>query len=148
MYSVLLLSLLCHRQTLSSEDQEDLNELRLLFEGFSASQRPTDGVSHMRAPLHLALLISPIYLLLPIQHFKKSYNRHTMLCISTCLGNSKPQVLVDVEMAIWRTLFSLASGMIDPFDLLHQLSNDLPWDGIHAASPTVSEWFNIGKFGL
>ena len=147
-YSVLLLSLLCHRQTLSDEDQEDLNDLRSLFDELSAAQRATDGVSFMRAPLQLALLISPIYLLLPVQHFKKSYNRHTMLSISTCLGNSKPQVLVDVETAIWKTLFSLASGMIDPFDLLHKLSDDLPWDNIHAASSMDSGWFSLGRFDI
>jgi hypothetical protein len=144
-YSQPLLSLICHRQTLSAENQEDLNDLRVLFEGLTSEQRPTDGVSYMRAPLHLALLISPIYLLLPIQHFKKSYNRHTMLSISTCLGNSKPQVIIDIEMAIWRTIFSLASGMDDPFDLLHQLSAALPWDSIHAASSMDSQWFNLGK---
>lgn len=99
----------------------------------------------MHTPLHLALLILPIYLLLLMQHFKKSYNRHTMLSISTCLGNSKPQVIIDIEMAIWRTIFSLASGMDDPFDLLHQLSDALPWDSIHAASSTDSQWFNLGK---
>jgi hypothetical protein len=97
----------------------------------------------MRAPLHLALLISPIYLLLPMQLFKKSYNRHVMLSISTCLGNSKPQLLLDVEKEIWKTLFSLASGTIDPFDLLRQLSDTLPWNDIHAASSTDSQWFNL-----
>jgi hypothetical protein len=69
-----------------------------------------------------------------------------MLSISTCLGNSKPQVIIDIEMAIWRTIFFLASGMVDPFDLLHQLSADLPWDSIHAASSTDSQWFNLGMF--
>lgn len=121
-------------------------DLRFVFDGLSAGQRPTDGVSQMRAPLHLALLISPIYLLLPVQHFKKSYNRQTMLNISTCLGNSKPRILLEVERTIWRTLFSLASGLHDPIDLLHQLSEDLPWNSISAASSVHSEWFNLGAF--
>jgi hypothetical protein len=97
----------------------------------------------MRAPLHLALLISPIYLLLPMTLFKKSYNRHIMLSISTCLGNSKPQVLVDVEIAIWKSLLSLASGMNEPFDVLRQLSDDLPWDNIHGLSSMDSGWFDL-----
>jgi hypothetical protein len=140
-----LLSLLCHRQTLSIEDQEELKELKTLFGELAAAKRPSEGISYMRAPLHLALLISPIYLLLPLQHVKKSYNRHTMLSISTCLGNSKPQLLIDVEKAIWRTIFALASGVDDPIDLLHKLSADLPWDSIHASSPSESTWFNLGK---
>lgn len=100
----------------------------------------------MRALLHLALLVSPIYLLLPSQHCKRSYNRDTMLRISTCLGNSKPRVVFDVEMAIWKTLFSLASGGRGPFDLLQKLSAELPWDRIQAAPPEVSHWFNLRKF--
>lgn len=135
--------LTCYSQPLLPEHEEDLNDLRSVFSAIS--QGATDGVSYMRAPLHLALLISPLYLLLPVQHFKKSYNRHTMLSISTFLGNSKPKVLVDVEMAIWTTLFKLASGTVDPFDLLHQLSNNLPWDSIQAATKD-SGWFNLGNF--
>ena len=69
-----------------------------------------------------------------------------MLRISTCLGNSKPRVVFDVEMAIWKTLFSLASGGMDPFDLLQKLSAELPWESIQAAPPEVSYWFNLGKF--
>jgi hypothetical protein len=71
-----------------------------------------------------------------------------MLGISTCLGNSRPQVVFDVETVIWKTLFSLASGTMDPLDLLHQLSNDLPWDDIKAASAIDSAWFDLGKFVL
>lgn len=140
------LSLPFYRQTLSPEEQEDLNDLREFFSGLSQEQRSKDGVSHMRAPLHLALLISPIYLLLPTQHVKRSYNRHTMLTISNALGNFKPQVVLDVETAIWRTLFSLASGLSDPFDLIQQLSASLPWQEIQAASSPVSNWFDLGKF--
>ncbi len=99
----------------------------------------------MQAALHLSLLISSIYLLLPVQLTEKSYNRDTMLSIGTYLGNSKPQLLFDVEMEIWKTLFSLASGTFDPFDLLHQLSENLPWDFIETASDDVAGWFNLGK---
>ena len=137
---------MCCRQILSAEDEQNVNDLRSLFQNIAEVQDSTDGVSYMRAPLHLALLISPIYLLLPMQHFKRSYNRSTMLAISACLGNSKPQLLFDVECAIWKTLCSLATGTADPFDLLHQLSTDLPWDRIQAASSMDAKWFNLGKF--
>jgi hypothetical protein len=132
----------------SAEEQEDLKDLRPLFEELTTAQRPADGVSFMRAPLHLALLISPIFLLLPMQLFKKSYNRHTMLSISTCLGNSKPRLLVDVEKQIWKTLLCLASGADDPFDLLHGLSDSLPWNDIHTALSPDSGWFDLSKFAL
>ena len=69
-----------------------------------------------------------------------------MLGISASLGNAKPQVLRDVETEIWKTLCSLASGMNDPFDLLHKLAESLPWDRIQAASCTDSTWFNLGEY--
>jgi hypothetical protein len=141
---VLLLSLLFCRQIFAAEEQEDIDDLRLLFAELTAGQRQADGVSFMRAPLHLALLISPIFLLLPIRLFKKSYNRHTMLSISTFLGNFKPQLLLDTEKLIWNTLFSLASGTRDPFELLRQLSDALPSNDILSAC-TDSHWFDLGK---
>jgi hypothetical protein len=139
-------SSICHRQILSAEDQQNVNDLHSLFHNIEEAQQSTDGVSYLRAPLHLALLISPIYLLLPAQHFKKSYNWSTMLAISSCLGNSKPRLIFDVEIVIWKVLCSLVTGMGDPFDILHQLSDNLPWDHIQAASSTDSEWFNLGQF--
>jgi len=71
-----------------------------------------------------------------------------MLNMSSCLGNYKPQIVVDVETAIWKTLFSLASGAFHPLDLLQRFSDNLPWDGIHIASSRQYErtWFNPGKF--
>ena len=126
-------------------DQQNLSDLRVLFEQFSTA---ADGVSNMRAALHLSLLISPIFLLVPIQLNKKSYNRNTMLSISTCLGNSKPQLLFDVEREIWKTLFSLASGTFQPFDLLRQLSDNLPWDFIETASDDVTGWFDLRKSNM
>ena len=144
----LVLSLVSHRNALVAADQDDINDLATLLAGISPTQGSADGVSRMRAPLHLALLISPIYLLLPVQLFKKSYNRHTMLNISQSLGNQKPKVLLNVEMAIWRTLFSLASGSLDPLDLLQRLSDQLPWNQIQNALRTDSDrtWFSLGKF--
>ena len=122
----------------------DRHDLQPLLDDLSEAIQSQDSMSYLRAPLHLALLISPIFLLMPIQLFKKSYNWNTMLAISSCLGNSKPQLLVDIEMTIWKALCSLASGLVDPFDVLHQLSNDLPWDHIQGTSSTDAGWFNLG----
>ena len=68
-----------------------------------------------------------------------------MLAMSTYLGNSKPQILFEVEMTIWKALCSLASGVVDPFNVLHQLSDTLPWDRIEEALSTdFATWFNLG----
>ncbi len=128
-----------HRNDLSATDQDDVKDLTTLLAEISVSHGSADGVSCMRAPLHLALLISPIYLLLPVQLFKKSYNQHTMLSISQSLGNKKPKIILDVEMAIWRTLFSLVLGLLNPLDLLQRLSDQLLWNEIERALFTDSD---------
>ena len=81
-----------------------------------------------------------------MQLFSKSYSWQTMVAISSCLGNVKSQVLQNVEREIWKTLFDLTSGTRDPLDLLQQLSRELPWSQIGAASSDESErrWFRCG----
>jgi hypothetical protein len=70
-----------------------------------------------------------------------------MIELSTFLGNSKTPILQEVEKAIWKTLFSLASGTLDSRRLLNQLVDDLPWDQIQRAGSDESErtWFSLGK---
>ena len=124
---------------------EDLETLRILYAKYSPSGG--DGPSRLRSPLHLALFISPLFLLLPFNIIKKSYNRQAMIDISRCLGNQKPQVILEVEKAIWNTLFSLVSGTIDPLGLLQNLSDKMPWSKIDSAQSTdsVRRWFCFGK---
>jgi hypothetical protein len=103
-----------------------------------------EGWSAMRAPLQLSLLISPIYLLLPFQIAKKSFNRQHVINTCASLGNQKPQLLLDVERSVWNTLFSLASGKFEPLQLLLCLSKNLPWELINHAGNERS-WFKLGK---
>lgn len=131
--------------TLTAQERQNLDELKSVFQSFK-DQRPNDKMSQMRAPLHLALFISPIYLLIPNQLVARPYNRNTMLCISSCLGNSKPPIIFDVEMAIWKTLFSIATENTDPIIALNKLSTDLPWERINEVSSEDSQWFDLGKF--
>jgi hypothetical protein len=70
----------------------------------------SDGLPLLRAPLQLALLISPIYLLFPLPLYKRSFNRQLMLSIGEALGNRKPALIVEVEKAIWRVVFALVEG--------------------------------------
>jgi hypothetical protein len=51
------------------------------------------------------------------------YNRETMLMISKLLGNQKPDLIVEVETAIWDVLFQLARGSLHPRGLLLKLSD-------------------------
>jgi len=50
---------------------------------------------------------------------------------------------MEVEKVIWRMLFSLADGTIDPTTALTVLSAAIPWDSIQACSLTDRAWFDV-----
>lgn len=131
---------------LSTQEREDLHDLSSLTATIASQlKHPIEGLTFLRAPLQLSLLISPIYLLIPGQLMKRTYNRLTMLSINKLLGNEKPQSIIDVEKAIWDVVFSLAEGRLDPAQLLHRLSRDLPWDKIMAAERDECHWFDLSN---
>ena len=145
-----LSSLYRRGQIYTPEEQEDIEEVCQLLKAVSEGKNAADGMSNLRAPLHLALFISPIYLLIPISLLKKSYNRQTMISISRALGNRKPEIILQVEKLIWETVFALATGSQEPLHLLQQLSNNLPWEEIQQAQALldIRTWFKLGKSWL
>ena len=138
-------SLTQSRNGLSIDDREHLVDLRAFMSEVTQGLGSGEGVSRMRAPLQLALLISPIYLLLPIQLYKRSFSRQTMLHISESLGNRKPRILEDVEIAIWKTLISIATDRMDPIHYLQQLSDSLPWEDLKNSLCSEPAWFSTGR---
>jgi len=68
-----------------------------------------------------------------------------MLSISEQLGNQKPATLVAVEKAIWKVVFALADGRLNPTQLLKSLADDLPWGEIAKVSDADKCWFAFGK---
>ena len=66
-----------------------------------------------------------------------------MLAINLCLGNQKPKALVAVEKEIWKVVFAIADGCLNPTELLKKLADHLPWGKI--AHLTADE---IGFFGI
>ena len=134
------------RLSLSAQEEEDLRNLYFLTTNIAEKlSNSKDGLPYLRAPLQLSLLISPLYLLIPSQLHKKSYNRQLMLSTSEFLGNQKPDTLVAVENAIWRVVFALADGRLHPTQLLKRLSDDLPWGRIAKLSPDECCFFAIGE---
>jgi len=59
------------------------------------------------------------------------------------LGNEKLKILMDVEKVIWRLLFSLAEGTIDPSTALTALNASIPWDSVRTCSLTDRAWFDV-----
>ena len=125
---------------LSVEEREDLQDLSglisIIGDGLGST---SEGLPHLRAPLQLSLLISPLYLFCPVQLYKRAFNRQQMLSTCQMLGNGKPDILIDIEKAIWRVVFILAKGRHDPMPLLRQLCDGLPWDRIKSAKDC---WFD------
>lgn len=134
-------SQICDPQLSAGEKQELKNVVEKL-------RGNGDGLSPMRVPLQLSLLISPIYLLIPSQLVKKPFSRQTMYSISMKLGNAKTDLILEVERAIWLVIFCLADGTLDAGQLFHRLSETLPWNKIVAALSCDYErhWFKLGTW--
>jgi hypothetical protein len=105
------------------------------------------GLAALCAPLQLSLLISPIFLLLPNQLVKDSFNRQLMISTSIALGNAKTDLILEVEHVIWKVVFELASGTLTPDRLLFRLDQDFPWPKIESEARSENErnWFQLDK---
>jgi len=132
---------------LSDQEKGDLEDLAKLSKTVAQYITGGERLMFLCSPLQLSLLISAIYLLFGVQLVKKNYNRRTMLLMNQVLGNGKTDLTIEVEKAIWKVVFSLAEGRLDPAQLLHRLCQDLPWEKIIAAKDYAVEchWFDFRK---
>jgi hypothetical protein len=131
---------------LSPREEDDLRNLNFLTTNIAQTLSGTkDGLPHLRAPLQLSLLISPLYLLIPAQLHKKAFSRQLMLSTFEHLGNEKPRILCEVEQAIWKIVFALADGRLSPTQLLKEFAENLPWSSISCLSEDETCWFAMGE---
>ncbi|KAF8961234.1 hypothetical protein BDZ97DRAFT_1760084 [Flammula alnicola] len=135
----------------SGEEKLFLTELADFIQPLTTMHNRTasGGVSltSFRAPFQLAVEISPLYLLSLILLARKSWSRSSLLRTAFCLGNDKPEALLEVEKVLWTMIFSMADGSLNPKDALERLKSDLPWDLIWsvAESKQQSSWFHLTK---
>jgi hypothetical protein len=96
-----------------------------------------------RSPLQLALLISPLYLLVSFRLSLKSFHRRTIIDLAARLGPHKPPFVLAVENLIWDAIFRLAEGQVSVHVVLCDLANSLPLSDINVAlnSDTDKKWF-------
>ncbi|KAJ3502883.1 hypothetical protein NLJ89_g8689 [Agrocybe chaxingu] len=94
----------------------------------------------LRLPLHLALLISPIYLLVFAQLHKKDWDRWKLVLSSLLLGNQKPRLLTSSELALWRAILAVAHGKNTILALLDEL-DALPWERLASVPEEHRLWF-------
>jgi hypothetical protein len=63
----------------------------------------------LRFPLQLALLISPLCLLIPVNLDKRSFNRSALMQWSNHLRSRKPDVLQLIERKLWKAILSIVN---------------------------------------
>lgn len=111
----------------------------------------SSSVSHVgsRSPLQLALLISPLYLLMTLRLSTKSFHRRTLIDLAARLGPCKPPRVLAVEKVIWDAILCLAEGRVSVYVVLRDLSNSLPWSDINIALNCDADkrWFTP-SFGM
>lgn len=106
------------------------------------------SVAHIgsRSPFQLAVMLSPLYLLLTLRLSTKSFHRRTVIDLAARLGPHKPPRVLAVENSIWEAILQLSEGQISVFTALHDLANSLPWSDIDTAVNCEEDkkWFSPG----
>jgi len=57
------------------------------------------------------------------------------------LGNNKPELIVNIERALWVVLLDIAMGRKELFSAVRDFINGLPWDELEMVETSVSEYF-------
>jgi hypothetical protein len=102
--------------------------------------------SALRFPLQLALLISPLCLLLPQSLEKKSFNRSSLMQWSIHLGADKPEVLQQTEKRIWKAILEIVNRPGDYLAILKDLASAFSLtytQELQKQAETMTGWFNI-----
>ncbi|KIM38064.1 hypothetical protein M413DRAFT_13028 [Hebeloma cylindrosporum] len=104
------------------------NEMVKHFHDFLSSLTVDQKFEHLRLPLQLAALISPIFLLLEVQIHKSDAfrQRYKLLLYAKCLGNERPESVVALEKVIWNALFRIACGADDVYGAARTIAAAIP----------------------
>ena len=90
------------------------------------SSGKSNANSSLRFPLQMALLISPLCLLLPINLEKRSFSRGTLMQWSIRLGALKPAVFRQTEKTIWKAVLDIVNRPGDYMAILKGLASAFP----------------------
>ena len=86
-----------------------------------------------RSPLQLALMISPLYLLVTLRLSIKSFHRRTLIDVAARLGPHKPPYILAIENLVWDAIFRLAEGRDSVYVVLYDLANSLSSSDVDVA---------------
>ncbi|KAK7022751.1 hypothetical protein VNI00_016986 [Paramarasmius palmivorus] len=81
--------------------------------------------SRLRQPLFLALAVSPLILLADFLPMSTNITRLNIIRAWFHYGMGRPPVLVKLEMALWRKLFTVARGVTTLFEALCSFVNEI-----------------------
>lgn len=111
----------------------------------------------LRLPLHVALFVSPVFLLAPINLHNRDWDRTSLFqvcqqpiyraCISLCektfraFGNQKPDVLVKYEKLLWRTIYQVATRELDIFNATQAFLSGINWQELDSLPKIDIGWF-------
>ncbi|KAF8220767.1 hypothetical protein L208DRAFT_1382533 [Tricholoma matsutake] len=100
---------------MSSEVKVSMEELKKLGPNMQA----------LRFPLHVALSLSPIVLLLDVSLQKIEHDRPALVAIWQSMGNEHPEVVLAIECVLWHAIFDLARSNIEPIEHLKTAFNEM-----------------------
>ena len=101
------------------------------------------GHASLCAPLHLALFITPMYLLLPFRIVKQSFHRRPVIEVSHKLGPHKPPIVLEIENLIWDAVFAISERPLDMNNIITQLASTLAAYNMGAILPEETSWFSL-----
>ncbi|KDR72380.1 hypothetical protein GALMADRAFT_229150 [Galerina marginata CBS 339.88] len=101
-----------------------------------------ETMRYMKSPITLAALLSPIYLLLPVNLITAYIGKLETLMISKRIGNTKPRELQCAEQQIWKALFAISTGKKAPLNALLECIDEIDWADIKSVDS--SGWFSEG----
>jgi hypothetical protein len=126
-------------------------------------QRLTDKYDSFqrRYPLHAALLISPLVLLVDKKLMSGCLDQLKLVTVSECLtfsyllilissqaskalGNQRPKVLVDIELRFWNALLSIAFGKASAYSAVQDFISSVPWDKVAGVTQIEKDFFKPG----
>ncbi len=141
--------LMCGNLNSGFKDKESYERFEAEFNAFIEKSQ-TEGIISStanvasRSPFQLAVMISPLYLLVTRRLSTKSFHRRTVIDLAARLGPNKPSRVLAVESVIWDAIFRLAEGRVSVHTVLRDLAKSLPWSDIDTASNCDSDqqWFS------
>lgn len=127
--------------------------------------RDTPSTQPLRLPLHIALFISPIFLLAPLNLHNRFWERKTLVQVYDnwsslspttesfilqtfmAFGNQKPELLVKYEKLLWRTIYQIATRELNVVNAVKSFFTAIDWEELGRISTPDSSWFQttLGK---